>query len=552
MRRSISLLLFLALFCGLLSGCRTDGKAIAESPVAQTSASTPTAAAPSDTRTPTTEAPASTAAPTEVPTEPSTEAPTDAPTESPTEPLPDESELPLADYSITWKAAFRNDKMPEGEVSGDQVAFYVRADDGTVTIRNVPKAEILANQPERLPRTHYFEQYLPQSLLQLLPILDYAYANGFSRIALPTVYYDLKEIEPNQRYLNATYRNNNSIMGFRKVDSVEVEPGVTLRYFLITIGSLERGAEIFKHYREAIAAAEALVDSIPADYDEEQSALYLYHWLTENVVYDHDDYYSSDGVNLLYDAMIKHKTVCAGYTEAFYYLCNLAGIECFTAGGNVVDANGEYQSHIWNVARIDGTWYQFDSTWDEGLQVAEYNFFGVSVQTMMDYYKREYNPFSSKHLPELTEDLMPTTDVSYAETPDGSMIYWFFRILNARNGNPQRILTYFGMEKEMQEAEDGWLRSSEDPDLFRTALEFVMFEDVSRRFCDGYVREADGVLYLRKPEPDPIGYRLLSAKLQTDGTWRADVLVCEDFTFTPRTVTITMTDGRISSVEGLD
>lgn len=401
MRRFISLLLFLALFCGFLSGCRTDGKAIAESPAAQTSASTPTAAAPSDTRTPTTEAPASTAAPTEVPTEPSTEAPTDAPTESPTEPLPDESELPLADYSITWKAAFRNDKMPEGEVSGDQAAFYVRADDGTVTIRNVPKAEILANQPERLPRTHYFEQYLPQSLLQLLPILDYAYANGFSRIALPTVYYDLKEIEPNQRYLNAT-------------------------------------------------------------------------------------------------------------------------------------------------------WYQFDSTWDEGLQVAEYNFFGVSVQTMMDYYKREYNPFSSKHLPELTDDLMPTPDVSYAETPDGSMIYWFFRILNARNGNPQRILTYFGMEKEMQEAEDGWLRSSEDPDLFRTALEYVMFEDVSSRFCDGYVREADGVLYLRKPEPDPIGYRLLSAKLQTDGTWRADVLVCEDFTFTPRTVTITMTDGRISSVEGLD
>lgn len=540
MRRFISALLFLALLCGLMAGCETNGK---PDPKAVSTSAVPT------------KVPASTAAPTEAPvtTEaPTTEAPTEPSTEAPTEPLPDESELPLADYSIAWKDAFRNDKVPEGEVPGDQVAFYVRDDEGNITVRNVPKEEILANQPERLPRTRYFEQFLPQPLLNVLPILDYAYANGYSRISLPTVYYDLKDIEPNQRYLNATYRNNNTIMGFRKVDSMEVEPGVTLRFFLITIGSMERGSEIFTHYREAITAAEELVDSIPAGCDEEQTALYLYRWLTENVVYDYDDYYSSDGVNLLYDAMILHKTVCAGYTEAFYYLCNLAGIECFTAAGTVVDENGEYQGHIWNVARINGTWYQFDSTWDAGLSPAEYNFFGVSVQTMMDYYEREYNPFSSKHLPEMTEDLMPTCDSSFVETEAGRSVYWYFRLLNARNNNPKTLLSYFVLDEELQEAEAGWLRSVEDPDHLRVGMTLVMTEDEVDRFCDGYVRSSDGVLYLHKPNEDAVSYRLLSAERQADGTWRADVLAWDGEVFTPLTVKLTLTDSRVSAAEGLD
>ena len=539
-----SLLLVLILACGLLAGCRTEGRlAPNETPAATTAAPTtaPTTAAPM------------TEAPTEAPTTAApTEAPTEAPTtEAPTEPLIDESELPLADYALTWAAAFRSNRAPDGELPGDQIAFCNRQSDGTLTIENVSKADLLENQPDRLPRTHYFEQFLPQCMLELLPVLDYAYAHGCSRIAVPTVNWDFKDMEPNQRYLNATYRNNNSIMSIKKVDTLEMDSGVNLRYFLITIGAFERGEEIITHYREAIAAAETLVDSIPEGLDEEQTMLYLYRWLTDNVEYDHDDYYSSDGVNLLYDAMIKHKTVCAGYTEALYYLSNLAGIECFTASGSIW-SDGELESHIWNVAKINGAYYQFDSTWDAGLQPAEYSYFGVSVETMMNYHKREYVAFSQKHLPEMTEDLLPVQDWTILEDDDLGNAMWYLLLRNARNGNPALMFDYFGVSNEMEEAGDGWLRCTEDPDEFRELLAYVMTPDEVDRFCDGYLRVRDGTLQVRAPDPDAPSYRLVSAELLTDGSCVASLMVYKDYAFTPKTVIIRLQDAHVAAVEELD
>ena len=58
-----------------------------------------------------------------------------------------------------------------------------------------------------------------------------------------------------------------------------------------------------------------------------------------------------------YSVFCTTKTVCAGYTQAFMWLCNGADIECFG-----VTSPG----HAWNKVKVDGNWYNVDCTWDDG------------------------------------------------------------------------------------------------------------------------------------------------------------------------------------------
>ena len=142
--RFTACLLMIALLAGLLAGCGE-----ATRPGASDSAVTTTCAA----------------------AEPETTEP---------EPLP----------KISWSTAFRTKDVPEGTVAADSIAFLRREADGTTSVFNVPIEGVYAQQPERLPRTHYFEQYMPQVLVdELLPVLDYAMANGCSRMCVPTEHF---------------------------------------------------------------------------------------------------------------------------------------------------------------------------------------------------------------------------------------------------------------------------------------------------------------------------------------------------------------------------
>ena len=87
----------------------------------------------------------------------------------------------------------------------------------------------------------------------------------------------------------------------------------------ITILGLNHWELVEKHM-SAMEVAEKLLDSVPEEADEVETALYLYQWLTDHVRYDSYDYYDNEGWNLLYDTLVERKTVCSGYTEALYYL----------------------------------------------------------------------------------------------------------------------------------------------------------------------------------------------------------------------------------------
>ena len=58
-----------------------------------------------------------------------------------------------------------------------------------------------------------------------------------------------------------------------------------------------------------------------------------------------------------YSAFCTDLTVCAGYTQAFTWLCNGADIESFGVTG---------PGHAWNKVNVNDNWYTLDCTWDDG------------------------------------------------------------------------------------------------------------------------------------------------------------------------------------------
>ena len=450
--------------------------------------------------------------------------------------------------SIPWSAAFRTKSVPEGSVAADSIAFLRKNSDGTMTVENVSIAEVLAAKYGRLPRSHYYEQYMPRVLIdELLPALDYAIAHGFSRLCIPTAGFNYGTVEQNDRFLTRTYWINECKIGALSVRELEQEDGTILRFMLINIGGME-SRDTMDLYLEGMAAAEAIVDAMPEGLDEAEKMLYLYRWIADRVRYnnieDPDAYYTGKWC-MLYDALVKHSTVCAGYSEALYVLCNLAGIDCIPVEGFVNEALGA-DSHAWNAARIDGKYYQFDATWDEGLPPADYAYYGMSSEYCMENHTKYLISFSEEYTPPCPEDLFPAILPVPAIDDPAYKIFWYYKLCNARDALPMSLFGFFGYKEDevnAQAPQDGWVTTSVPlKEYCENMLGYIMTEEQIGIFLDGKLKsDANGMTMYRVPEQGPVLPRLAGVEKNEDGSWTASLLdMTPDGSFTPREERITM------------
>ncbi len=318
-------------------------------------------------------------------------------------PLPSGCKTPSPSPSdaITLRQAFRTVAVEDGILDPDNICFYRKNGDSAET-HLVSAHEILEYEPPYpVPHADYYEQFLPDGVKRILPILEYAISHEYSRICIPSEEFHYGLFSDSVWFLAQIY--------FLDFDAAEVasfplENGHTLRYMLVTMFELETGD--MEKYRKSHETAWDIVQNMPDSCETDfQKAQYLYHFLTENVEYDDGDYYESE-YDLAYDALVKHSTVCAGYAAALFYLYNMAGIDCIYLYG-YLDGGGEGKWHAWNAAKIDGRYYLFDATWDTGNEIRDYRFFGISSGSMQEFYPRsmvarieEYHPVCDRMLTE--------------------------------------------------------------------------------------------------------------------------------------------------------
>ena len=139
-------------------------------------------------------------------------------------------------------------------------------------------------------------------------------------------------------------------------------------------------SEPYAKYEEQMTAFNAAADAFLADIDvtgsEYDIALQIHDKLIDMVTYDDIVMENSqaEGSNLAhtaYGALVADSygtanyAVCDGYSLAFEYLCSQCGLDTIfvggMAGGSELDAGG----HAWNLVKLDGVWYEVDSTWDD-------------------------------------------------------------------------------------------------------------------------------------------------------------------------------------------
>jgi hypothetical protein len=128
--------------------------------------------------------------------------------------------------------------------------------------------------------------------------------------------------------------------------------------------------------------ADEIIAGIPAGSSTYEQIKYFYDYLVNTVDYqDADDEIDQD----IRSVFLNHSSVCTGYTRAFQYLCDRAGIWCTMVSGTVNDGVG----HSWNLVRIDDHYYWVDVTWgdpvftDADVNMIDYNYLCVSDSQLL-------------------------------------------------------------------------------------------------------------------------------------------------------------------------
>lgn len=109
---------------------------------------------------------------------------------------------------------------------------------------------------------------------------------------------------------------------------------------------------------------------------EKQKFVKIYRYVTKHVKYD----YSLTNF-LACEALEEGNATCQGFSTLFYRLCREAGLSCRIAIGKV----GK-KSHTWNVVKLNGKWYECDSSWDAGVPQKHWEYFLSGEETFRKYH----------------------------------------------------------------------------------------------------------------------------------------------------------------------
>ena len=149
-------------------------------------------------------------------------------------------------------------------------------------------------------------------------------------------------------------------------------------------------------------AAQSLAGSGGSPYDLEKT---VHAALSDRNVYSLSAPYNQSA----YSALNNGSTVCAGYSRAFQYVCQLAGIPCYYCSGYA----GE--NHAWNIICLDGDFYNVDVTWDDTDSTPSYNY---------DWFNKTDDDYGTTHVRrDLSVYLPPCNGTRYRDLesdPEGT------------------------------------------------------------------------------------------------------------------------------------
>ena len=105
---------------------------------------------------------------------------------------------------------------------------------------------------------------------------------------------------------------------------------------------------------------------------EEEKAYTLFYWMSQNIAYDADGYFSGDTYVEPEETYNNGYSVCSGYSRLFKYIGDYLGLDIICVSGYAkgysYNPNKKISgtNHEWNIIKFKGVYYQIDSTWGAG------------------------------------------------------------------------------------------------------------------------------------------------------------------------------------------
>ncbi len=121
-------------------------------------------------------------------------------------------------------------------------------------------------------------------------------------------------------------------------------------------------ADYSKMKEELDKACTGIVASFSNREDVWQTELEIHDYIVDNC-----DYVLGDDLigSTAYGALVNKSAACEGYSKAAKLLMDYVGTESTVVSGEAESRTGEKQPHMWNVVRLNGSWYHLDCTWDD-------------------------------------------------------------------------------------------------------------------------------------------------------------------------------------------
>lgn len=181
--------------------------------------------------------------------------------------------------------------------------------------------------------------------------------------------------------------------------------GDSSRYYIFTLKFTYCSNKAQEEYVTSNTKRIASSLGLSAKPDDEKVKL-VYDYITSHVSYD----YNSSGKPLAhsaYNAITEGKAVCQGYASLLYRLLREAKVPV-----RIITGTSQGQPHAWNIVKLNGMWYNLDSTWDSTLSggnAQKYEYFLKSNKEFPDHVRDEeyaLAEFTGKH---------PVSGTSYAK-----------------------------------------------------------------------------------------------------------------------------------------
>jgi len=189
-------------------------------------------------------------------------------------------------------------------------------------------------------------------------------------------------------WLDSTYQGKALLNG----NVVEV----TL-YFNETANDLQASQASFEKAAEEILAG---AWSEGSAYEKE---VYVHNALLDRTEYDLEAPLNQNA----YSTLVNGQTVCAGYARAFQYLMQQLQIPCYYCIGYA----GE--RHAWNVVKLDGDYYNVDTTWND------------TVPNTFDFFNKTDRDFAGTHVREELSVYLPACNgTAYRNLESGVRLYY--------------------------------------------------------------------------------------------------------------------------------